>query len=142
MKDIRFIKRTQSVIGADWKYALNPNGKMPWLQRVLFWALEKLGCYSPSPIQGYSEEPVRGDDLRHFIMEQRNDLMSHCGQEAACLLVGPKQITGLREQVSVYLSGEFVSRDPGFMGLRIICVPWMDGAIVLPSFKEWSEISL
>lgn len=146
----RIAWKTRQVYQPD-KYCLRMDRKHVWLQKIAIWVLRKLDCNSwIMEDQLVRTEMINLRDLAKQIVEQQADLLSwyhYCGET---LLVGPKEFSELEKlpfthPLSLDLQYMWSERDRGVAGgyrtkaygLKIVVIPHMRGALVLP--KDWNK---
>jgi hypothetical protein len=126
---------------------VNPAGRWPWLQRVLFRLLRRLGASS-----GFEEirrvECVRVDfdAIVAAVLTSQDDMMRVYQKRAAYIVVGGSRyhdLLGARDRSGMFVVSfpwDFqartslgMERHPRmFAGLKVAFVPWVDGLFVLP----------
>ena len=134
--EIRFLERKTS---RSFKvlpdiYKLNEaRGWVP-IQRLCFWLLKKIGANSIHETETVYRAPLDGLGLVEKIFKQRSALADEFNMRPDLLLIGAKDYQELmggdpfREAVQFGGSYGFNGQ---IMGLRIVVIPWMEGAIVM-----------
>jgi hypothetical protein len=115
-------------------YAFDPTKRCPWLQKICFSILKRLGAYAhPS---GSDVFALEGDRLIDLILQQEWNLEEYHCQRFEAMVIGPRQVTLIAHQA--YEGGYLeISLDQPFVpdhlfGMRVLIVPWFDGVLLLP----------
>jgi hypothetical protein len=122
-------------------YRYNQEGRIPWLQRLCFWILKKLKAYY---IENVSQTSIITIDKNKTLEEIIRKVSVDFFYDSNCkyILVGRDVLSDLRklnQELSFYIPQAFYesygsgcSTRGEYMGLTIIYIPWMMGALPLP----------
>ena len=119
------------------------NGK--WYWRGLHWLLGKLGAqyrdYIPESIR-VEEKTINHANIQAVIRDSQRAMHLLWDKKATTLLVGRDEMTKLmrdacdepmsfRAEIPLGNGGDF-----RYMGLRVVCVPWLEGWAILPDLDK------
>jgi hypothetical protein len=127
----------ERIIHLDDVYMFSPRKRFKWLQRAALWILRKLGCHYEHTHFSHSRTPVDLDKLFGMVLECKEAVRAIHRREAGYLVLGQEQLLRL-DLEDEYSAFNVPDDDPGFTrgisfaGLRVVCVPWFDGIVVLP----------
>ena len=116
-----------------------------WYWRGLDWLLKKLGAgYREHIPESYSiqERTINHNDIRAMIADSQDAMNLLWSKRATTLLVGHDEMSKLmRDACDDPLS--FTAEIPlgygkefRYMGLRVVCVPWLEGWAILPDLDK------
>jgi hypothetical protein len=119
-------------------YSLRPHGRLAWLHRMLWRALEKLGALSPAMNQYVDvlRLPLDNDSIFERIFESRHDLFARHRRPAE-VLIGPNTLAELincpevRDYPSPFIFTARAGFDRTIFDLPIRVLPQMEGVVVV-----------
>lgn len=129
------------------KFAFNPAGKLPWLQKILFAILKKLHAEAYEDRIKYSRVAVDTKDIAESICRNARDAELIWNQRAKYVVMGPCAFSQLAREgnsgnqfldfpITVQMGNGRIFRP---LGLRIVVVPWIDGVFVMPELENPKE---
>lgn len=124
-------------------YSFRDKGKAPWLQKLCFKVLRRLGCdnaiYYEKSVKRVAITPKT---ITENLYRQHRTILQRAHDLQGVIYMGPEEFRTLAGETM----GESVMRvtvpynvDGQFYGLDIITVPWMKGILVAPKHKSHIE---
>jgi len=120
-------------------YEYRPNGRLPWLQRIIFWIACKLGAYHLSERVEVHAVEFSPETFMEALYFQRRSLFEHFNREPKYLLIGSEDFdelmhTAVKDNLFSFDARYYCGTrsGPEIMGLKVCVVPWMKGCVVLP----------
>ena len=120
------------------QFEFRKDRKHPWLQKMLFRLLAKLGCYVNSETVTFERHTVDTGNFAENLFLQERGLMSLYHARGKILLIGPddfREITGNPEIRHMFEFSSNYHWDGGIHGMRIKVIPWMKGMLVIPELN-------
>jgi hypothetical protein len=116
-------------------YAYRANGKLPWLQRLCFWVLEKLDAQWREHVVKTERVSFLPRDFMESLFRQKPEVAAMLGREPATLLIGAPDFEELMRQPEIHQYCNFhaiYGKDRRLLDLKVQIVPWMRGLLVMP----------
>ena len=119
--------------------------KARWYWRGLHWLLKKLGGtyrdYFPESVR-VEERLIDHSNIQRMIADSQHAMRLLWDKKATTLLVGRDEMTKLmrdacddplsfRAEIPLGRGADF-----RYMGLRVVCVPWLEGWAILPDLDK------
>ena len=137
---IRIVKREQlpaRVVPDPDRFEFKSDGSFPWLQRIIFALLRRLGCQSTVTLRGEIKTAyIERDSVIRALLEQQAILREFDRFRPTELFIGSDDYKELMRETSrwdypVTFATEYNS-DRQVMGLNVTVVPWMEGILIPP----------
>lgn len=134
------LERTVSSFIDTEKFTFRSDKKWPWLQKVCFAILRKLGANSIGEVVKIERRVIDSDSFMQKIFEQKNGIQTLFNISPKQLLIGAEDYAQLmREEISTmpfdfrarYAYNDEYNRQQ-IMGLNVKVIPWMRGILVVP----------
>jgi hypothetical protein len=127
-------ERTKLVSIKD-RFAFNEKIGWLWVQRLLFYILEKLGCQAYDEVLDVQRHIINPKSTVEHIAEQYAEALSLYAYKGEYLLIGPEQYAQFTHNVPLWdlysFDGPYSTRNGEFK-MKIVVIPWMDGILVVP----------
>lgn len=121
-------------------YEYRPEGRLPWLQRLCFWVVGRLGCVRRERVSRVQVRELDVATIFEAVLEQASGVLWAYGRDCKYVLLGQRQMLGMGHEVADHM---LYPMDPARVfpesvaGLQIVTVPWLrDGIICLPDLNE------
>lgn len=124
----------------DNAYSFNARCGHVWLQRLAFWFLRRIGCFTVSDFTERRYVVVDPRRAMDEIFKQHRHLLQHLGRGGETLLIGAEDWDemifdpAVRSHVMAF-DGEYyfaVGDGKKSRRIRVCVVPWMKGVLMLP----------
>lgn len=142
---IRLIKHEHQLATAidPNRFELNQRGRWPWLQKLLFKLLRKLGANSLNTSVSYKTVEIDTKSILNALMENQRDVMTLYNKRARYIVMGPRdyaRFTNDPECRDLLYFGFSVPIGMGnrrtIMGMEVVIVPWIEGFFVMPDLQD------
>jgi hypothetical protein len=133
------LERTVSSFIDTEKFTFRPDKKWPWLQKICFAILRKLGANSIGEVVKIERRVIDSDSFMQKIFEQKNGIQTLFRIPPKELLIGAEDYAELmRQEISTmpfdfratYSYDEYKKQQ--IVGLDVKVIPWMRGILVVP----------
>jgi hypothetical protein len=148
IKLIRYEQQTAVAINPD-RYQLNRSGRLPWLQRALFWILRKLKANALETSITYKTIEIDTTKIIDALMRNRVDVERLYNKRAKYVVMGPEAFREFNNaaEVRYFMAFNFntqigMNRQITIMGMECIIVPRIEGFFVLPDLNEERSLAL
>lgn len=143
MRTFHMLHSNKSPILTDTTYSYRKHGKLPWLQKILFAILDKLGC-GAYYTETFNYETIAIEDVLERVVKNYHNLQLIHEIRPKYLVLGRNYYADLlrHEYGMQYIQLPSNYRQYGvkphdmFMGMKIILVPWMEGMVILPEIDR------
>jgi|ERR1051326_457519 hypothetical protein len=143
---IRHIEQSATVL-APGRYEFNENGRLPWLQKLLFAILRRLRADSYDTKVNYTTVEVDTGKILDAVMQNACDAESLYFQRAKYIVMGPSDFARFTsEGPKSGLYADFMQfsfdarlgygRTVTVFGLECVVVPWIEGFFVMPDLQQ------
>ena len=121
------------------RYQFNEKRGYVWLQKLLFWCLDKIGCEIEE--MAYKTRVIDADKFIKRLLAAESEVAAQIGyrQSPATLIIGSEDYAelmreeGFRHMVDFNAEYNYSNgRATTVCGMRVTIVPWMRGMVVLP----------
>lgn len=119
-----------------------------WLRKPAQWALDalvrKFGAEVARDVRVRTFTVAKGETLLDKMRLQQRDMLRLYNREARYAFVGPDVLTDLKREMHAMSFGwqrfEMIGdRGMQVCGVELVYVPWMDGVLLVPEWKEPSR---
>jgi len=125
----------RSVVEKD-KYSKRNGGKARWLQNILFKILDWLEAWHEFDELFVTRIEINTSNLHQAIWEQMNSITNCTGDNCKTIIIGDPAYRKMMDSdightlsYTVGSHGEHAPQE--LMGMKVIFVPWFDGALCL-----------
>lgn len=134
------LERTVSSFIDTEKFTFRPDKKWPWLQKICFAILRKLGANSIGEVVKIERRVIDSDKFISAIYKQKAEIKELFNMCPKHLFIGAEDYSVLmREEISTmpfdfratYAYNDEYNRQQ-IMGLNVKVIPWMRGILVVP----------
>lgn len=120
-------------------FELRDDQRWPWLQRVCFWILRKLGAFLRQETRNVTTFVVNPKMFIERALEMQEQLDVSFDTVPEMLLIGAQDFAELMRseyvtETACQFSAEY-HNEGRIMGLEVLIIPWMRGCIVMPRLK-------
>lgn len=127
------------------RFELNPKGRAPWLQKLLFKVLRWLKADSYDTAIEYTTVQIDPSSIIDALMRNRVDVERLYNKRARYVVMGPGEFhrfcTG-PETNSVMRLNIGIHGKRTMLGLEVVIVPWIEGFFVLPDLDAIESIAI
>lgn len=146
MNKVRLIsqQRQEAAIWVPNRYEFNAKGRLLWLQRLLFWTLNKLKAYSYDTKVTYTTTEIDTSKILDALMQNQCNAEMLYHKRAKYVVMGPSEFSrfsGEMRDHAPFMQFNFDAR-VGFgrsmttLGLECVVVPWIEGFFVMPELNN------
>lgn len=141
MNKIEFVQTRSHITSVlvENRYEYNPRKKFKLLQKLCFWIVHQIGCFSYDKTVSFTRHIVEPDRVVKYIHEQKVHLLDLYHYEGERILMGAKEyekIVGDKEVMRIVTFNGQYGFGQSILGLKITIIPWMSGILVLPKLDE------
>lgn len=119
-------------------FAFNQKGRLPFLQKFIFWILSKLKCNALYDQFTYQQITIDPKSIMESISRQHKEILSLGHHTAGKIYIGPEEMDRLGYESDfsspVSFSAPYYHKSEIY-GMKIIVVPWLQGIFVAPQDK-------
>lgn len=142
---IRLIRHEQQAVTAisPNKYEFNSCGRLPWLQKLLFKLLSKLGANSLDRSVAYKTTEIDTSSILTALMESQRDVTMLYNKRARYVIMGPRDFARfsnepeIRDMLRFHFTSQIgYNNTRAILGMEVVIVPWIDGFFVLPDLED------
>lgn len=141
------LKRDISLFDVEDVYRLRPDRKWPWMQRVLFWVLRKLGALDQRWKPTFSQVDINLNHFGRFLQQFGGEVYRRTGEAPRRVLVGWqtmdrficsgewKDLMCSPQRIDLPYGNRYAPYERGqYRGFSILTLPWFkEGVIFLPN---------
>lgn len=123
-------------------YRFREGGKLPWLQRLCFWVLDRIAPAEPVVTSTIHFEAAKIARVLEMVEDQFQTVVIATGRPPTRLLIGARNWRDMTKdpELPFHVEGDgpyrYTSYSSGIrdkvMRLHVEIVPWMRGIVVLP----------
>ena len=123
-------------------YSFREKGPAPWLQKLCFKILRKLGCDNAIFYErGVERHVINPKSVVENLLRQQNTILQQAHDCAGVIYMGPSDFNSLAGETMGDCCMKMTvpykhGTDGQFYGMDIIVVPWMKGVLVAPKHKN------
>jgi len=117
------------------KFCYSPDVGWKWLQKICFFALQKLKAFSFVEEISYTRHTIRTDSFMENLIKQKRGLVDLYHYHGSRLLIGPDQFYALTGEPDIRTMINFDAEyrfGLTIHKMQVTIIPWMDGILVLP----------
>lgn len=123
-------------------FEFKPDGKAPWLQKVIFWIALKLNCDVDQRETHVTRSVVDHDHFMANLHAQDVNIFEVYDAVGEYLLMGQgdfRFLSGTDENFNRAFKFDtqyYYNYSPGTIGhMRVVVVPWMEGIVLVPKLE-------
>lgn len=134
MNKIQYLTTKEKIRVSEYKdrYEYRPGAKCPWLQKICFKILARLGAYAVGETIGYETYAIDVQNVVETLYMQCDAVRGYHGEQLGCIVMGREDYIRMMRCEAPYLYFVIDATSVKFCDIKIHVIPWMSGVIVLP----------
>ena len=123
------------------KFTYNPEGRFPWLQKALFWCLQRLDCQAKTEKVKIERHVIDGVDFLGRLWKQCETLENYLGRRPSRIYIGSEDFAKLMDEseppsLRFCFQARYYNNDTRSIGtvfdVPVEVLPTMRGTLVVP----------